>query len=359
MSVAAVEAFPAGEFVAEELDARGWTQAEFAEILGRPAQFVSEIIAGKKEITRESASQIGAAFETSAEFWLNLQDAYYFWRQARDGGMQANLEDVRLRARLKELAPVAVLLDRGFIKSQTPKGQERELLRLFKIDAIYQEPEIWANARRSRPGDKISSTQLVWIACVRQRAEAMQVSPYSREGLQELAQYLPKVLSTPDAFAELPQMFADVGVRLVFVGAFPTSKMDACAIALEGGAPVIGISGRGKRLDKVLFTLLHEVAHVLLGHLDKQILIIDDASDDQSPLGLETDANDLAGSWVLPLPLPPLPERVTRGWVARVADEQGVHPIVVIGYLQNRGRIPWRSSLVKAAPSVTDQLEAW
>ena len=30
------EVFPPGEFLADELEARGWTQTEFAEIIGRP-----------------------------------------------------------------------------------------------------------------------------------------------------------------------------------------------------------------------------------------------------------------------------------------------------------------------------------
>lgn len=67
---------PVGEILTDELDARGWTQTDFAEVLGLPAQFVSEIISGKKEITRESAAQIGDALGTSTEFWLNLQDSY-------------------------------------------------------------------------------------------------------------------------------------------------------------------------------------------------------------------------------------------------------------------------------------------
>lgn len=76
MDITLAEVFPAGEHLADELEARGWTQVEFAEILGRPTQFVSEIIQGKKEITRDSAAQIGAALGTSAEFWLNLQNSY-------------------------------------------------------------------------------------------------------------------------------------------------------------------------------------------------------------------------------------------------------------------------------------------
>ncbi len=42
------EAFPPGEYLRDELGARGWTIAEFAEILGRPTQAVSEIIDGRK-----------------------------------------------------------------------------------------------------------------------------------------------------------------------------------------------------------------------------------------------------------------------------------------------------------------------
>ena len=44
MNAAPAEAFPVGEYLVEELEERGWTQAEFAEILGRPPQFVSEIM---------------------------------------------------------------------------------------------------------------------------------------------------------------------------------------------------------------------------------------------------------------------------------------------------------------------------
>lgn len=69
----AAEVFPVGEILAEELDARGWSQAYFAELLGYPEQFVSEIISGRQKITRGTAEQIGVALGTSAKFWLNLQ----------------------------------------------------------------------------------------------------------------------------------------------------------------------------------------------------------------------------------------------------------------------------------------------
>lgn len=68
--------FPPGEFLRDELDERGWTIAEFAEIIGRPVQAVSEIISGHKSITPEIAAEVGHALGTSAALWLNLQTAY-------------------------------------------------------------------------------------------------------------------------------------------------------------------------------------------------------------------------------------------------------------------------------------------
>jgi HTH-type transcriptional regulator/antitoxin HigA len=68
--------FPPGDFLREELEARGWTQRDLAEILDRPIQAINAIINGKKEITPETAVAFGAAFGTSPEFWLNLESAY-------------------------------------------------------------------------------------------------------------------------------------------------------------------------------------------------------------------------------------------------------------------------------------------
>lgn len=65
-----------GDILKEELQAREWTQKEFAEIIGRPVQVVNEIIAGKKAITPETACLFSAAFGTSAELWLNLENSY-------------------------------------------------------------------------------------------------------------------------------------------------------------------------------------------------------------------------------------------------------------------------------------------
>lgn len=65
-----------GEFVREELDARGWLQRDLAYILGVPEQAVNLIVSGKRGITPEMAKALGKAFAVSAEYFANLQKAY-------------------------------------------------------------------------------------------------------------------------------------------------------------------------------------------------------------------------------------------------------------------------------------------
>lgn len=72
----AAEVFPSGEYLRDELEARGWTQLEFARILGRPAQLINEILTGQEEITPEMAHDLANALGTSPELWLNLEVAF-------------------------------------------------------------------------------------------------------------------------------------------------------------------------------------------------------------------------------------------------------------------------------------------
>lgn len=65
-----------GEFIREELDARGWSQRDLAFILGCPEQAVGMIVSGRRGISAEMAKSLGDAFEVSAEFFANLQKAY-------------------------------------------------------------------------------------------------------------------------------------------------------------------------------------------------------------------------------------------------------------------------------------------
>lgn len=96
----------------------------------------------------------------------------------------------------------------------------------------------------------------------------------------------------------------------------------------------------------------------MLGHVNESGVIVDD-SDDPHTLGTEKPADDLAREWTFPETLPPTPARVRAEWVQNVAGSLGVHPILVVGRLQNEKLLTWQTPLAKGAPTVDAQLALW
>jgi addiction module HigA family antidote len=66
-----------GKILSRELEARGWTQKDLAEIIGSPVQSINEIIRGTGQITPEIAIALSQALGTSDKFWTNLETKYH------------------------------------------------------------------------------------------------------------------------------------------------------------------------------------------------------------------------------------------------------------------------------------------
>ena len=65
-----------GDVVREELEARGWTQQEFADILGRSRQLVSSFLHGRSNLTFDLAYRLEAALGIPAATWLEMENLF-------------------------------------------------------------------------------------------------------------------------------------------------------------------------------------------------------------------------------------------------------------------------------------------
>jgi antitoxin HigA-1 len=65
-----------GEILFDELNELHVTPTELSRQLAVPPNRISQIIQGKRAITGDTALRLGHWFQTSAQFWLNLQSAY-------------------------------------------------------------------------------------------------------------------------------------------------------------------------------------------------------------------------------------------------------------------------------------------
>jgi addiction module HigA family antidote len=65
-----------GEILADELGEIGISSAELARTLRVPANRISQIIAGKRAISADTALRLARYFGTTPDFWMNLQKTY-------------------------------------------------------------------------------------------------------------------------------------------------------------------------------------------------------------------------------------------------------------------------------------------
>src|SRR4030042_1643282 len=65
-----------GEHLAQQLEELGMSAAELARQLKVPTNRITSILNGQRAVTGDTALRLGHFFETSAEFWMNLQKLY-------------------------------------------------------------------------------------------------------------------------------------------------------------------------------------------------------------------------------------------------------------------------------------------
>jgi addiction module HigA family antidote len=81
-----------GEYLKDELDARGLTAHALSLALRLPASRIGEIVRGQRSITPETALRLARYFGGSAEIWLRLQIAYDLSRAQAELGTRIAAE---------------------------------------------------------------------------------------------------------------------------------------------------------------------------------------------------------------------------------------------------------------------------
>ena len=345
---------PPGRIIKRELDARGWTQKDLAEIMGRPPQAVSEIVRGRKQIMPETALQLAAAFGTSPELWINLETNYRLY-QAREEYDQA---DITRRSRLYSLAPIPELTKRGWVRdTDSVEELEREVCAFLGIGSPDQQPRLAASFRHTQTQEPEAKAQIAWIRRVEQLAGAQNVREFDRVQVQAALPDLLACAAETEDVAKLPALLLSLGIHFVIVPHLPHTYLDGAAFILEGH-PVAALTLRYDRIDSFWFTFLHELAHIVAG--DEGLYL--DNLDERNGCEVEDKANQLAQDWLI------APEafaefaasrrRFSRARIIAFAQSQKRHPGIVLGRLHYEGLVPYknlRALLVKVKPC----LVAW
>lgn len=357
------EVFPPGDFIREELDARGWTQGDLSQIMGRPASTINLIISGKKAVTPETAVELAGAFGTSPEFWLNLESSY------RLSHVETSNESIRERARIFEESPVKEMEQRKWIRSTSSVDELREeLAKFYSPSANFEPLNLRLAARaKARSSEKLNPEQTAWCVQALHMATAVSAEPFRPDEMQKGISELRALATFPQEVKNVPKVLSKFGIRFVVVKHLNKTKIDGAALWLGEGwdAPVIALSMRHDRIDYFWHTLFHELAHIIYRD---SYMVDDDLQgsrhiDNEELAAIEQRADAQAANMLIPSEIMDSFIRRVKPFykkerIVQFANLYKIHPGIVAGQLQHRGETNWsanREMLSKVRQHLTSQ----
>jgi HTH-type transcriptional regulator / antitoxin HigA len=346
------EMFPPGEIIRDEMEERGWNQADLAEILGRPLTLVNEVLTGRRAITPETAQGLGDAFDVNPQFFLNLESAYQLWKVATTKGRD---EDITRRASLYNVAPVRELVRRQWVeRSDVFEVLEQRVIEFYGVKSFAEFPRLWPVAARKAAGGLTWSHWAWLVRAKRLGAQARVSGVFSDARLNEAIERLKGLMHAPPEARHVPKVLADAGIRFVVVEHLPKTKWDGACFWLDAKSPVVAMSLRYDRIDYFWHTLLHELRHVEKRHALRDYVPVDEdifgetASNRPRP-EIERQVDVLAAETLIPAgEIDNFVARTTplysKKKIVGFANRIRVHPGIVVGQLQHRGEIGWTHS---------------
>lgn len=94
-----------GEVLADELGEIGLSPKKLADLIEVPSNRLYQILAGKRNLTADTALRLGQYFGMSADFWMNLQSAYELDLARRENGKA--IQRIPKRSEMAEPRPAA------------------------------------------------------------------------------------------------------------------------------------------------------------------------------------------------------------------------------------------------------------
>lgn len=263
-----------GEYLQEWLDENHLTQQQAAVRLGCSRKQVNELVNGRAPVSPETATRLERVTGITANSWLVFEAAYRAdLARLRDEGNLAQHVD-------KIAPPVAEYLRAQGHTTATRRDPGRlvaDFLTFHGCGTFDAYEDLYATARQGdyalaalKEGRKTAvhpSAMSTWLRAAEftETFETGRALDYDADRLRALVPALRERCARPDStlLADAATMLRDAGVLLLFVE--PPKKFPLHGVTrwIDKRVPVIQQSGRRCKDGFIVWTLFHEIGHVL------------------------------------------------------------------------------------------------
>ena len=326
-------ATPPGATVKEQIVDRGMSQKEFAARMEMSEKHISKLINGDVQLTHDVANRLEMVLGIPSKFWINLEANYRekIVKAKAENEMDEDLEILK-RIPYREMAKLGWVPD-------TRKLNERviNLRKYFEVVSLrlLQNNQINRIAcRRTAETEKSNYALMAWAQKAKLEAREIDTEPID---LKTLRTEIPNIrLMTnmdPKSFCPgLMDIFRSCGIALVFLPHIEGSFLHG-ATFVDKNKIVVGLTVRGKDADKFWFSLFHELAHILYGHINKSngTTEMDEKNADEFSKDILIPKDEF-NSYVEN-------NDFSKESIVNFAEEINVAPGIVVGRLQKEGKI--------------------
>ena len=326
-------ATPPGATIKEQLKDRGMSQKEFAARMDMSEKHISKLINGEVQLTPEVAVRLEMVLGVPAKFWNNLEGIYRekLIKAEAENAMDKD-EEIAKKLPYNEMAKYGWVPETRVLKEKVV--HLRKYFELVELSLLENIQITRIACRRLAVTEKSDLALLAWAQEARIKAREIETAPINVKGLMNS---IPKirlmtVMKAKEFSPKLKSMLAECGIALVFLPHLQGSFLQGASF-IDGNKIVVGLTTRGKDADKFWFSLFHELAHIILGHIGQMNGISED--DEQA-------ANSWSGDTLIPGN--DFSEFVDRksfsaSSIRAFAEKQGIAPGIVVGRLQKEGCI--------------------
>lgn len=328
-------ATPPGATIKEQLGDRKMSQKEFAARMDLSEKHISKLINGEVQLTPEVAVRLEMVLGVPAKFWNNLE-AIYREKLVKVQNEKAMDDDETLAKQL----PYNEMAKFGWVPVTRDSKEKvinlRKFFEVVELQLLENNQITRIACRRLAVTEKGDFALMAWAQEAKIKARDIETAPINLKALvSAIPQIREMTLQKPTAFCpRLKSLLSDCGIALVFLPHLKGSFLQGASF-MDGRKIVVGLTARGKDADKFWFSLFHEIAHIVLGHISQ----LDGTCEKD-----EKEADAWSSDTLIPSKLF---EKfmsdvdISQTKVCAFAKTIGIAPGIVVGRLQNEGCIEY------------------
>ena len=350
---------PPGEFIKEELEERGWTQGDLADILGMAPKSISKIINGKQSITLDTARMLSKAFGQSPQYWINLDTNYRLRIQEKT----EKITNVEIKSTIYKYMPITEMINKNWINPYKSVAllvnEVNAFWNIKDLDFKFLETEAAGlHFRKSEACRKFNIFYaLTWFQKARTSVQNIKLSKYTKNRLLRICENFNTYTLEDNGVSNFIHELNNAGIVFIVLSHLQKTYIDAASFCKQN-QPVIAYTARYDRIDNFWFSMAHEISHILYDLNHEDDYFIDDM--DRKPANdKEQRANDFAAELLNHLKIFEFfkykKKYISEFRVRDCADTLQIHPGIIVGALQ-RKKILSPRNLNKFKKSVLDQI---